>query len=96
MEKETRGSLEKLLDEALGLEAPSSDKDTNLLFEEIVFSSKRDLVLGYEIGLLVGVCSSVLRVLEKNVTNDDSKEVMNMVKRRVPEVASKIEMDLNK
>ena len=94
MDQNTRGSLEKMLDDFV--DNWTRTEDTKVIFDDAVISSEKDLELGYQIGEIAGGCVIVLRLLSKDATDEDMKELLKMVKRRVPELSSKIEMELNK
>ena len=93
MNEATRGYIESVIDEIMEHELLSS---VDWVADEIPISSLRDLLLGYAIGsldaALIGIVSQRTR---SKVSDEDMEAIMTILKRRLPEIIEKINIELN-
>ena len=97
MDKVTRGYLEKVLDDYLNEIEIISELDW--IRQEVPISSLKDVALGFTLGSLEMLSESVC-ILKKPKTTPkddekDEKEILEMIKRRIPEIVRKINKELD-
>jgi hypothetical protein len=97
MREDTRGYIEKSIDEML--EQEDLLCDIQWIDKEIPISSMRELALGYVIGAIEFVAKSIILLSESKAEIGENKEgeiIGLMIKRRLPEIVDCIEKAINK
>ena len=94
MDEETRGVIEKMMDESFRNEILP---DIEWLRNELPVSSLRDLALGHVVGHTQAISSALVGTRQGGkFTPKDIEEIKAMIKRRLPEVMEKIERELGR
>jgi hypothetical protein len=100
MKENTRGVIEKELDELFGDEPIV--EDIKWVEKEIPISSIKDLALGYAIGFMIAFSFSLIGAMERRrkISEEEEKEeeeqVETMIRRRLPEIMKCIETELGR
>ena len=95
MDEKTRGFLESVMDELIQ-EMPITPS-IKWVRQEMPISSLGDLMLGYAIGSLETLAIVSIRVRMRNVLSEENgKTIIEMLKRRLPEIIGKIERELGR
>jgi hypothetical protein len=94
LKEETRGTIETDLDDLLKTDLFSEIK---WLEDEVPIQSLGDLGLGYIFGSFVLFAQSIITMTERRkATLEDYDEIKKMLKRRLPEILTKINQELNR
>lgn len=91
-----RGYIESFIDGFL--EVVRISKRIEWVLEEIPISSVKDLMLGYTIGVLQATNESITMQHPKFNSEkilDYKKDIVGIIKRRIPEISDIIERELN-
>lgn len=95
MDEKTRGFIESVMDELIQ-EAPITPS-IKWVRQEMPVSSLKDLMLGYAIGSLETLAIVSIRMRMRNVlSEEDGRTIIEMLKRRLPEIVGKIERELGR
>jgi len=94
LKPETRGLIEAALDRLMSYELLSA---TRWLEQEMPVKSIKDLCLGYIVGSVRTFAYMVILISEQRVfADEDEREVIGIIRRRLPEIRAKIEMEIGK
>jgi len=94
LKPETRGYLESALDKILAGELLPA---VQWLEEDMPVKSMKDLCIGYIVGAILGIAHIAILFGEGRFSSaEEDVEVRAMIKRRLPEIGTKIEEELNR
>jgi hypothetical protein len=90
----TRGAIETALDKIFGEEILPY---VQWVKGEVPIKSLRDVALGYVIGTAAGIAFGFIAIAEQRpITDEDRDDTETIIRRRLPEVIKKVEVELNK
>ena len=90
----TRGAIESALDKIFGEEIVSY---VQWVKGEVPLKSMRDLALGYVIGTAMGLAVGFIVIAEQRpIVDADRTDIETIIRRRLPEIIKKVEIELNK
>jgi hypothetical protein len=90
----TRGAIESALDKIFGEEIVSY---VQWVKGEVPLKSMRDVALGYVIGTAMGLAVGFIVVAEQRpIVDEDRTDIDTIIRRRLPEIIKKVEIELNK
>ena len=91
MKEETRGFIEKAIDNA-----KFGFKDVESYQEITSIKNEEEFLLGYTIGYLTRHSEMILLVDEKRITKADEERVRKIMRTRIPEIRKKLMQYLNR
>ena len=90
----TRGAIESALDKIFGEEVVSY---VQWVEGEVPLKSLRDIALGYVIGTAMGLAVGFIVIAEQRpIVDEDRTDIETIIRRRLPEIIKKVEVELNK
>jgi len=90
----TRGAIESALDKVFAEEIISY---VQWVKREIPIKSLRDVALGYVIGTTRGLAVAFIVMAEQRpITDEDKTDIETIIRRRLPEITKKIEIELSR
>jgi hypothetical protein len=94
LDTRTRGAIEKLMDDFM--QRVNISSDVRWIGNEYPIKSIADVALGLAIGAIETLTVDEIFRLENRIANDaDLSEMREILKRRLPEITSKIKFELN-
>lgn len=93
MDDETRGYVESGIDNLLNVEIIES---TRWLADEIPHRNLKDLAVGYVVGALFLKGQAMVLIHQGNITDEDTSQIVAIIKRRFPEIVEKINRELGR
>ena len=90
----TRGAIESALDKIFGEQIVSY---VQWVKGEVPLKSMRDLALGYVIGTAMGLAVGFIVIAEQRpIVDADRTDIETIIRRRLPEIIKKVEIELNR
>ena len=89
MDAKTRGDIEQRFEDEL--EGFFENEDNNYVSDIVPMSSKLDFLIGFVVGKLTVIAWTYL----PDATDQDLREVREIIKRRLPEIHTQILKELN-
>jgi len=93
VDNKIRGSIEHGIE--LQLESNILNEDNEWVLDELPISSKKDFLLGFTIGKLMHLAWTVFKDNNYDATVSDLEVVKEIIRRRLPEIETKIITELH-